>query len=239
MENLSDSVEKKAVEVGGQEVWYREEGQGIPLLFLSGWGGTTEKYYSIQDQLASRGYRVFLLDLPGLPGKTRSKTIHLSEWSDWIHEFGRTAIREDFFIVAHSLSAQIALEYASEDDSKCLGAVFLSPWLASSRGQQAFWRSVAHCVRFLCPVIYPDMKWVKDSKAWMTALFLIAKTSKTPKAPCLILWGKKDPARTLLSGWRKIHCTVKQLNWDHSPQIRATTELAHEIDEFINETLRR
>jgi pimeloyl-ACP methyl ester carboxylesterase len=242
MVNLSSSAtfnEKKAVVVSGGEVWYLEEGNGIPVLFLSGWGGSTEKYYSIQNKLASRGYRVFLPDLPGLPGKTSSKIIHLPEWSDWIEEFSRAAIREQFFLVSHSLSAQIALQYASKDDSRCLGVVLLGPWLVPSHRQQVFWRSVAHSVRFLCPIIYPDMKWVKDKKSWTNAIYLISETATIPKVPCLIIWGKRDPARILLTGWEKIHCMTKQFNWDHSPQIRATTELAHEIDEFINRTLHR
>jgi hypothetical protein len=32
-------VEMKTVMVKNQEVWYREEGTGIPILILAGWGG--------------------------------------------------------------------------------------------------------------------------------------------------------------------------------------------------------
>ncbi len=49
------SAEKKAVTVNGQEVWYREEGTGIPILILVGWGGPTDKYFAIQDELANKG----------------------------------------------------------------------------------------------------------------------------------------------------------------------------------------
>lgn len=236
MKNLSDSisyVENKEVIAGGQEVWYREEGEGIPILFIVGWGGSTAQYFSIQNKLAAKGYHVFLPDLPGLPGKTSAALIHLSEWSDWVDEFSRAAIREQFFIVSHSLSAQIALQYASKDNSRCRGVIFLNPWFVSSSCQQLFWRFVARSVRFLCPVIFPDMKWVRDKKAWTTAMELVSTTSKSPKVPCLVLWGRRDPARILLTGWRKIACIKKLFNWDHSPQIRASAELTLVVDEFI------
>jgi len=81
------------------------------------------------------------------------------------------------------------------------------------------------------------MKWVKDEKAWATALELISVAKEQPRVPCLILWGKRDPVKYLFTGWGKIHCETKQYNWDHSPQIRATAELAVVIDEFIRRQL--
>ena len=81
------------------------------------------------------------------------------------------------------------------------------------------------------------MKWVRDKKAWVTALNLISVAREQVKVPCLILWNKRDPAKSLSTGWRKIQCGVKQYNWDHSPQIRATNELSAAIDEFFREIL--
>jgi len=231
------SAEKKAVTVNGQYVWYREEGVGTPILILVGWGGPTDKYFAIQDKLANKGYRVFLPDLPGLPGKTSSIFIPLDEWSNWIEEFRNTAIGEQFVMVSHSLSAQIALQYLSQEHSECRGGIFLGPWLVSSSCQQIFWRFVAKTTRFFCPIVYPDMQWVKDDKAWETALGLISVDKEQPRSPCLVLWGKRDPAKYLFTGWRKIHCESKQYDWDHSPQIRATEDLAIAIDEFIKEKL--
>ena len=227
------SEEKKAVIVNGQEVWYREEGTGIPVLILVGWGGSTDNYFPIQNKLADKGYRVFLPDLPGLPGMTSSTFITLAGWSSWIEEFGKAAIGKQFVIVSHSLSAQISLQYVSEEPSDCLSGILISPWLFSSSYQEIFWQFVARFIRFLCPIVYQDMRWVRDEKAWATAFDLISIAKEQPKVPCLILWGKRDLARHFFTGWRKIHCETKQYNWDHSPQIKATEELAVVIDEFI------
>ncbi len=227
------SAEKKVVTVNGQEIWYREDGTGIPILILVGWGGLTDEYFPLQDKLVNKGYRVFLPDIPGLPGKTPSIFIPLDEWSNWIEEFGKAAIGEQFVIISHSLSAPIALQYLSKEHSNSRGGIFLGPWIVSSSYQEAFWLSAAKIVRFFCPIVYQDMKWVKDEKAWATALDLISVAKEQPRAPCLILWGKRDLVKHLFTGWRKIHCETKQYNWDHSPQIRATEELATVIDEFI------
>jgi len=227
------SVEKKAVTVNGQEVWYREEGTGFPILILVGWGGSTDQYFAIQDKLANKGYRVFLPDLPGLLGKTSPTFVPLDEWSNWIEEFGKAAIGEQFVIVSHCLSAQISLQYLTKEHSKCRSGILLSPWLVSSSRQENIWRYSAKIIRFLSPIVYRDMKWVKDDKAWATALDLISVATEQPRVPCLILWGKRDVAQYLFTGWRKIHCEIEQYNWDHSPQIRATEELAATIDEFV------
>jgi len=227
------SAEKKVVTVNGQEVWYQEEGTGIPILILVGWGGPTDKYFPIQDKLVSKGYRVFLPDLPGLPGKTSSTFIPLDEWSNWIEEFGKVVIGEQFVIISHSLSAQICLQYVLKEHSKCRSGILFSPWLVSSSYQEIFWRFAAKIVRFFCPIVYQDMKWVRDEKAWATALALISVAKEQPRVPCLILWGRRDLVKYLFTGWRKIHCETEQYNWDHSPQIRATEELAVVIDEFI------
>jgi len=229
----TESSEKRTVTVSGQEVWYREEGAGIPILILTGWGGPADPYFPIQAKLANKGYRVFLPDLPGLPGKTPSRFIPLDEWSDWVEEFGNAVIGEPFVLISHCLSAPIALQYLSKEDAKSRVGIFLGPWFVSSSNQESFWRSVARIVRYFCPIVFEDMKWVRDEQAWATAVNLISVAKEQPRVPCLILWGTKDLARCLFTGWREVNCETEQYNWDHSPQMRATEELAAVIDEFI------
>jgi pimeloyl-ACP methyl ester carboxylesterase len=227
------SAEKKAVIVSGQEVWYLEKGTGIPILVLVGWGGPTDDYFPIQNTLVNRGYRVLLPDLPGLPGKTSSTFIPLAGWSNWIEEFGKAAIGEQFVIMSHSLSAQMALQCLSKESSKCRGGILVSPWLVSSSSQKIFWRFVAKTIRPFCPIVYKNMEWVKDGKGWETALDLFSVAEVQPRVPCLVLWGKRDLVKHLFTGWEESHFETRHYDWDHSPQIRATEELADVIDEFI------
>jgi pimeloyl-ACP methyl ester carboxylesterase len=229
-------LEKKAVIVNGQQVWYREIGSGIPVLILAGWGGPTDKYVPFQSKLAAKDYKVILPDLPGLPGKTSSVFMDVSAWSQWILDFSRTVNLGSFFMLSHSLSTRIALEYLSGENISCRSAILLGPWIISSSTQGVLWRSFARVLRFLSPLIFPDMKWVKDANAWKTALALLSAVRIQPTITCLILWGKRDPARILLSGWRKIRCQARQYDWDHSPQIRDTDQLVVVVDEFFRQT---
>ncbi len=231
------SVEKKVVTVNGEDVWYQEKGTGVPILILVGWGGSTKPYFPLKDRLVEEGYRVFLPDLPGLPGKTSPRFISLDEWNNWIEEFWKATIGEQFIIISHSLSGQIALQYLSKEHSNCYGGIFLSPWFVSSPGQEVFWRFVAKITRYFSPLVYQDMNWVKNEETWLTVLDLVSVAKEEPRMSCLILWGKRDPVKYLFTGWKKINCEVEEHEWDHSPQIRATEELAIAIDKFIKREL--
>ncbi len=228
------SPQKKEIMIDGHQVWFRVTGAGIPLIILAGWGGSTDKYFPLQDRLGILGYRVILPDLPGLPGKSVPVRMSVNKWAAWIHGLANATVGRSFVIVSHSLSARIAVEYLTLQDSHCKGSVFVDPWLIGSKCRASLYHSLAQVLRFLCPVVYPDMNWVKDNKAWSTALNLISATDWRPSAPCLILWGKRDPARLLFSEWKQFYCDVRKYDWDHSPQVRATEELAIAIDEFVH-----
>jgi pimeloyl-ACP methyl ester carboxylesterase len=231
----SSLLEKKAVIIAGHRVWFRTRGTGIPLLMLAGWGASTERYFPLQDKLSGMGYKVVLPDLPGLPGRTASVRMGLQEWTDWIQELVTATIGEPFVLVSHSLSSRIAMQYISVRHPDCRGCIFISPWLVSSSCGALLWRWIAEMVRLLCPLVYQDMSWVKDDKAWATAIGLISAIRDASVIPCLVLWGRRDLARRLFGGWKGLHCEGRQPNWDHSPQVRATDELAAAIDTFARQ----
>ncbi len=233
-------MEKKSVMVDGYPVWYREKGQGNPvILILPGWGGPTDDYFQLQDKLVEIGYRVVLPDFPGLPGKTPSRLISPTEWDDWVDEFVQHAVGERFMIVAHSGSTWIALQYILEKHPLCLGAILFGPGLVSP-WQSVFWRVVEIPFRFLIPFVFPNMKWVRNRETWATAhAFLsVPKKHTQPKVRCLVLLGKKDPVRFFFTGWKRIECQMKEMALDHSPQLRAVDKLVDEIDNFIRRGLK-
>ena len=225
--------EKVRVTLGGRQVWCRITGSGTPILILQGWGGPTDAYFLLQDTLAASGYAVALPDLPGLPGKTESVFMPLDSWGDWIDELAAVTIERPFVLVAHSLSARIALQYLAKHGSYCLRCILVDPWLVSSSFQSVSYRLVARIVRRLCPLMYPEMKWVLDGRAWASALNLFAAVKDRPTIPCLVLFGKRDVARVLFKGWKLIKCESGQYDWGHSPQVTAVSQLAVIIDEFV------
>lgn len=227
-------MEKKSI-VQNHEVWFREKGNGIPILLLPGWGGPANDYFQLQDKLAGIGYQVVLPDLPGLSGKTSPRYIALEEWGNWVEQFARATIGKQFVLISHSGSARMALQYLAENSSLCLGSILWSPALAN-QWQRWFWKVAEKPLRFLIPFIFPNMKWVKNRETWATARTILSSLSlkeTQPKVPCLVLLGKKDPIRFFFTGWKKVDAKVKKCEWDHSPHIRAIEELAQEIDHFI------
>jgi len=226
------------VEVGGRAVWCKTIGTGTPLLFLPGWGGPTDKYNAILRELAGKGYRVALPDLPGLPGKTCSGHMVLRQWGRWVEALRGAAFSgKPFVLVSHSLSARIALEYLTTNSPGPFCSVFIGPWLISSRANAILSRLLAGMLRFLSPLIYPDMKWVLDRNAWKTAMGLFAAAEGRTDVPCLVVFGERDPAKRLFGGWKRIGCEKRIFTWGHSPQVTATVDLAAIIDEFARKNL--
>jgi pimeloyl-ACP methyl ester carboxylesterase len=231
-------LDEGTVDVVGGAVWCKTVGTGTPLLFLPGWGGPTDKYDAILRDLAARGYRVVLPDLPGLPGKTGSTHMILGQWGRWVEGLRGAAFSgKPFVLVSHSLSARIAIEYLETNHSGPLCSVFIGPWLISSRVNAALSRLIARAVRYVSPLVYPDMKWVLDRNAWKTALRLFSAVEGRPRVPCLVVFGKRDPANRLFGGWKRIGCEARIFDWGHSPQVTATSELAAMVDEFVRKSL--
>jgi pimeloyl-ACP methyl ester carboxylesterase len=227
------SFESLSATLEGHRVSFRTAGSGFPVLLLPGWGGPTDKYEALQEKLAALGYRTVVPDLPGLPGNTEPSFMLLDRWGHWVDSLARVSLSAPFILVSHSFSAMVAVQYLSKGCPDCLGAIFVAPWLFSSRLQAAFWRLIARLTRYLAPVVYPDMRWLKDRMAWRTTLQLFARQRPQSDLPCLVLWGRKDWPRYLFTGWKRLACETRVYGWGHSPQIVNTGELADVIDGFI------
>jgi pimeloyl-ACP methyl ester carboxylesterase len=227
------NASEKTVLVGGSPVWVRVKGEGLPLLMLEGWGGgPAQHYFGLQDKLAGMGYRVLLPELPGTGGRTASAYVPRQQWAEWVGEVKDAEIPGQFVLVSHSLSAMIAIE-CLKVGSDCIAAVFISPWLVRTKLGAMLLRGTARVLRFLSPLVFAETKWVRDGRAWATALSLMAPVGLKPMVPCLAIWGKNDLMRRLLPACKHLGCETSERKWDHSPQIRATDDLALAIDRFV------
>lgn len=78
---------------------------------------------------------------------------------------------------------------------------------------------------------------MRNDNAYKSALLLLSpiKEKQELKIPSLVLVGKRDPIRILITGWKKLagEITVQEMDWDHSPQKRAPESLVEVIDKFI------
>ncbi len=226
-------MEKKTAVIDGRQVGYRVTGgNGLPILVLIGWGGLIDQYFAFASELERLGHPVFLPDLPGFGDSQPPVPRSPVEWAAWVDGVARTIVGRPFLLVSHSLGARVAAEYLAGDAGGCRGAAFFLPWLLSNRCQTFFWRGIAHMLWPVAPYVFKEMIWTRKGALWWGAMGLVLPVRAKPRVPTVVLWGRRDPGRWLYPGWKKLGGEVGLYDWDHSPQIRQTGELAGVIDEF-------
>src|SRR3989338_6126457 len=102
------------VSVKGQNVHYREWGNGnITLFLLHGWPADSSDYSRLGQLLAQSGYRVIVPDFPGW-GKTPPPVSPwtVSDFRDWFHQFHEELQVKKFVLFGHSFGGRVAIKYA-------------------------------------------------------------------------------------------------------------------------------
>lgn len=94
------------------------DADGPPVLLVHGMGANTHWWDACAPLLAEAGLRPAALDLSGHGDSARRPTYDLAHWIDDI-ELARHALGwPKFFLVAHSLGARVALEYAARNSDR-------------------------------------------------------------------------------------------------------------------------
>jgi pimeloyl-ACP methyl ester carboxylesterase len=117
--------QEKTISVGNIPVTYKTAGQSsflpgnsarqrTPLLFLHGWGSSSDSWVSVQSMLADKGYQVVVPDLPGF-GKTPApgEVWGVEEYARFVYDFAEAIDLEKFVLVGHSFGGQIAIQFAT------------------------------------------------------------------------------------------------------------------------------
>jgi len=106
---------ERSITVGSLATHYTEYGTGTPILILHGWGSSADTWKGVQEQLATHGYRVLALDLPGFGATAEpGREWGLSDYTDFVRSFVTQEQLGRFVIVGHSFGGRIAIEYASQ-----------------------------------------------------------------------------------------------------------------------------
>lgn len=128
----------KAVRVAGRPARYGEAGEGMPFIFLHGWGLRDHTYKRAMSRLAASGVRVLAPSLPGFGGTARlpGSEFSMDGYADWVAQFAAAVgVSGDHYLGGHSFGGGVAIKTAHDHGDHCQLLV-----LVNSIGG-AVWRS--------------------------------------------------------------------------------------------------
>jgi len=194
---------------------YHIFGEGEPFLLLHGWGGSLSSLEKLGKHLASRGYKVYLVDLPGF-GKSELplKAYTLDDYAYLVEEYVKQNHKGKISIFGHSFGGSVAIKLASRkkiDINKLI--LCNSSGIREKRFMIVLLGRIATIMKifFSLPLlrdIYPFVRKVsyyyilrqrdyidhQDKKEIFKNVISEDITSDLEKinVPTLLLWGEKD-----------------------------------------------
>ncbi len=125
-------------------LFWREVGNGIPVVFLHGAWCDSSEWVSIME-LISRDFHCFAPDLLGFGESEYPKVHHAIDLQvDCLVEFLQALKLDKVYLVGHSLGGWIAASCALKYPEKVQGLVLLSPEGVEIDGLQKCWRRMQH-----------------------------------------------------------------------------------------------
>src|SRR5438309_3590782 len=113
----ADNVVWKTTTVGGRETVYGVAGQGLPVLFLHGWGLGQHTYKRTLKRLVHLGCQVFAPALPGFGGSADlpDHKLTFAAYARWVDDFlTAVGVTDPAFVVGHSFGGGVAIKLAHD-----------------------------------------------------------------------------------------------------------------------------
>jgi 3-oxoadipate enol-lactonase len=125
--------------VQGTRIFYETTGEGLPLVFVHGLGGTSNVWHA-QRLALSRYFKVVTLDLPGTGRSDRSERHYTMErWVEQLAGLADAAGLDKFVLIGHSMSTVLAQKFAAKYGTRLAALVLCGPLTElSPTGREAF-----------------------------------------------------------------------------------------------------
>jgi pimeloyl-ACP methyl ester carboxylesterase len=139
-----DHLVWKQTTVEGRPALYGEAGDGLPVLFLHGWGLGQHAYKRSMKRLVQLGCRVFAPALPGFGGTADlpRDDFSLAGYARWVDLFlEAVGVDEPVFVIGHSFGGGVSIQFAHDVPVRVRSLV-----LVNSIGGST-WRSAGSVVR--------------------------------------------------------------------------------------------
>jgi pimeloyl-ACP methyl ester carboxylesterase len=198
--------------VEGRPALYGVAGEGLPVLFLHGWGLGQHAYKRALKRLVQLGCRVYAPALPGFGGTADLPSAQLSfeGYAAWVDAFlTAVGVDEPVFLVGHSFGGGVSIKLA-HDFPKRIRYLVLVNSLGGSMAGRPLWDWGIHfpgdlipfSVRQVLPVVLEDAlpNVLRNPRAMWKVANLARSADLTPeleklkdrKLPVVVLWGDKD-----------------------------------------------
>jgi pimeloyl-ACP methyl ester carboxylesterase len=161
----SDHLVWKRATVDGRTALYGEAGEGLPVLFLHGWGLGQHSYKRALNRLVKLGCRVFAPALPGFGGTAElpKADFSLAGYARWVDLFlEAVGVDEPVFLMGHSFGGGVAIQFAHDNRKRVRTLVLVnsvggSTWRAGdtalrSMAQRPLWDWGLHFRRDILPL---------------------------------------------------------------------------------------
>jgi pimeloyl-ACP methyl ester carboxylesterase len=198
--------------VDGRPALYGAAGEGLPVLFLHGWGLGQHAYKRALKRLVQLGCRVYAPALPGFGGTPELPGDELSfaGYASWVRSFlDAVEVTEPVFLVGHSFGGGVSIKLAHDCPDRVRYLVLVNS-LGGSMAGRPLWDWGIHfpgdvfpfTIRQVLPVVLEDAlpNVIRNPRAmWKVAN--LARTAdltdeleqiKERKLPVVVLWGDKD-----------------------------------------------
>lgn len=132
MAKISQSLEKKLLDIDGKKIRYLEAGLGKPVILIHGWCGSADFFTGIIPQLADR-FRIIAPDLPGcgLQDKVGSEELEgkhtIIAYVNFLRRLVKYLKPGKVNLLGYCMGGTIALEWAKKYPKEILKIVVFEP----------------------------------------------------------------------------------------------------------------
>lgn len=111
--------QSKFIEINGQQIHYRDEGSGYPLVLVHGTSASLHTWDAWTNELKN-DFRVIRMDIPafGITGETKERNYTIENYVKFIDDFTSALGVDTFYLAGNSLGGEITWNYAYEHPEK-------------------------------------------------------------------------------------------------------------------------
>ena len=198
--------------VDGRPALYGVAGEGLPILFLHGWGLGQHAYKRALKRLVNLGCKVYAPALPGFGGTADlpGESLTFDGYAAWVAAFlDALGVHEKVFVVGHSFGGGVSIQLAHDFPDRVRYLVLVNSLGGAMPGRKLWdWGIhfpgdlVPFSMRQVLPVVLEDAlpNIVRNPRAmWKVAnlarsadLTEELEQLKERELPVVVLWGDKD-----------------------------------------------